>query len=78
MAALCTELARVVDTQALRPALERAARLLNASGLVIWVADPDGRELTAVIAHGYPQNLVSRLGTIGRDAENVTAATPEM
>jgi hypothetical protein len=38
------------------------------------VADPDGRELTAVIAHGYPQNLVSRLGTIARDAENATAA----
>ena len=74
MAALCTDLARVLDTHALPSALERAARLLNASGLVIWVADPDGRELTAVIAHGYPQNLVSRLGTIGRDAENATAA----
>ena len=74
IAALCTDLARVIDTQALPPALERAARLLNASGLVIWVADPDGRELTAVIAHGYPQNVVSRLGTIARDAENATAA----
>ena len=74
IAALCTDLARVIDTQALPPALERAARLLNASGVVIWVADPDGRELTAVIAHGYPQNLVSRLGTIARDAENATAA----
>jgi len=74
IAALCTDLARVVDTLALPPALERAARLLNASGLVVWVADPDGRELTAVIAHGYPQNLVSRLGTIARDAENATAA----
>jgi len=60
--------------RALPPALERAARHLDASGLVIWVADPDGRELLPVMAHGYPQNLISRLGSMSRDAENVTAA----
>jgi hypothetical protein len=74
MAALCTDLSRAIDTRALPPALERAAKLLDASGLVIWVADPDGRELLPVLAHGYPQNLVTRLGTIPKDAENVTAA----
>ena len=74
MAALCTDLSRAIDTRALPPALERAARLLDASGLVIWVADPDGRELLPVMAHGYPQNLISRLGSMSRDAENVTAA----
>jgi len=74
VAALCSDLTRVTDTRALPGALERAASLLNASGLVLWVADPDGRELTPVIAHGYPQNLVSRMGTIPRDAENATAA----
>jgi hypothetical protein len=74
MAALCTDLSRAMDTRALPPALERAARLLNASGLVIWIADPDGRELAPVISHGYPQNVITRLGTIPRDAENATAA----
>jgi CHASE3 domain sensor protein len=74
IAALCSDLTRVTDTRALPAALERAASLLNASGLVLWVADPDGRELAPVIAHGYPQNLVSRMGTIPRDAENATAA----
>jgi hypothetical protein len=74
IAALCSDLTRVTDTRALPGALERAASLLNASGLVIWVADPDGRELAPVIAHGYPQNLVSRMGTIPRDAQNATAA----
>ena len=74
MAALCTDLSRAMDTRALPPALERAAHLLNASGLVIWVADPDGRELAPVLAHGYPQNVLTRLGTIPRDAENATAA----
>ena len=74
IAALCTDLARVVDTQALAPALERAAKLLSASGLVIWVADPDGRELLPVMTHGYPSSMAARLGTISRDAENATAA----
>ena len=74
IAALCSDLTRVTDTRALPGALERAASLLNASGLVLWVADPDGRELAPVIAHGYPQNMVSRMGTIAREAENATAA----
>ena len=74
VAALCSDLTRLTDTRALPGALERAASLLNASGLVLWVADPDGNELAPVIAHGYPQNLVSRMGTIPRDAENATAA----
>ena len=39
-----------------------------------WIADPDGRELNPIFAQGYPQQLVNRLGTIPRDAENATAA----
>jgi hypothetical protein len=74
IAALCSDLTRVTDTRALPGALERAASLLNASGLVLWIADPDGRELAPVITHGYSQQLVTRLGTIPRDAENATAA----
>ena len=74
IAALCSDLARVFDTRALPAALERAAALLNASGLVIWVADPDGRELAPVMAHGYPQHQLARMGTIPKDAENATAA----
>jgi hypothetical protein len=74
IAALCTDLSRVSDTRALPAALERAAALLDASGLVIWIADPDGRELAPIVSHGYPDHLLVRMGTIGRDAENVTAA----
>lgn len=74
VASLCTDLGRVLDTRALPAALERAATVLDASGIVVWIADPDGRELAPIIAHGYPQNLVARLGTIAHDAENVTAA----
>ena len=74
IATLCTELARVVDTRALPSILERTATILDASGIVLWIADPDGRELTPVVAHGYSPQLVNRLGTIARDAQNVTAA----
>ncbi|MEO8522576.1 MAG: hypothetical protein ABI603_14500 [Acidobacteriota bacterium] len=74
VASLCSDLARVVDTQALPSLLARAAAVLDAPGIVLWIADPDGRELSPVVTHGYPQQLVSRLGTIGRDAENATAS----
>jgi hypothetical protein len=74
VAALCTELSRVDDTMALPPLLDRAATLLDAAGIILWIADPDGRELNPVLAQGYPQHLVNRLGTIPRGAENATAA----
>ena len=74
VAALCSDLARVTDTRPLPSVLERAAALLDAAGVVLWIADPDGRELAPILAHGYPPQLVNRLGTIPRDAENVTAA----
>jgi hypothetical protein len=74
VAALCADLARVTDPRALTPLLERASALLDAAGLIVWIADPDGRELAPIVSHGYPPQLVLRLGTIARDAENVTAA----
>ncbi|MCA1648707.1 MAG: hypothetical protein LC753_00055 [Acidobacteria bacterium] len=74
IASLCTALARIADTRALPALLERAASILDAPGIVIWIADPDGRELSPIVTHGYPPHLMTRLGTIGRDAENVTAS----
>jgi hypothetical protein len=64
----------VVDTQALPAILERTAAVLDAPGIVLWISDPDGRELSPIITHGYSAQVVSRLGTVLRDAENVTAA----
>jgi hypothetical protein len=73
MAALCVELARIQDTRALPTLLGRAAEILQASGIVLWIADPDARELTPIGVHGYTPQLSARFGTILRDAENVTA-----
>jgi cbb3-type cytochrome oxidase subunit 3 len=74
IAALCTQLSRVEDTLALPPLLERAATLLDAAGIILWIADPDCRELSPILAQGYPHQLVARLGSIPRDAQNATAA----
>ena len=74
MASLCGDLARVTDTRTLPALIERAAEILGASGIVLWIADPDGRELSPIVVHGYPAQLVSRLGNLARDAENVTAS----
>jgi hypothetical protein len=73
MAALCVDLARIQDTRALPALLGRAADILQASGIVLWIADPDGRELSPIVVHGYSPQLASRFGTIPRDAGNVTA-----
>jgi hypothetical protein len=73
VAALCVELARIQETRALPRLLERAAGILHASGIVLWIADPDGRELSPIVVHGYSPQLAARFGTIARDAGNVTA-----
>ncbi len=74
IATVCTDLSRVTDTLALPRILERTAGILDAPGIILWIADPDGRELSPIVTQGYPTNLVSRLGTITRDAENATAS----
>ena len=74
IASLCTDLAQVADTRALPTILGRAATVLDAPGIVLWIADPDGRELSPIVTHGYSEKMVTRLGTILKDAENVTAS----
>jgi hypothetical protein len=74
VASVCTDLARVTDTRSLPAILGRAATVLDAPGIVLWIADPDGRELSPIVTHGYSPKMVTRLGTILRDAENVTAS----
>ena len=74
IARLCGDLARITDTRSLPGLLERTATLIDASGIVLWIADPDGRELAPIVMFGYPQQTVTRLGTIAREAENATAA----
>jgi hypothetical protein len=73
-ARLCTDLGRVLETRELSHLLERAARVLDASGLIIWIGDPSGSTLRPVIAHGYSDQALARMGGIPRDAANAAAA----
>ena len=74
VADVCTQLARAVDASMLPMVLQRTALALDASGVVLWVTDPDALELVAVASHGYAPSVLARMGPIARDAENVTAA----
>jgi hypothetical protein len=70
---LCTAISRLTATAELPDLLARAAAVLDASGLIIWMSA--GEELFAVTAHGYDPIVISRLGPIGRQADNATAAS---
>ena len=71
---LCSDFARLLDSQELPPLLERAAGLLDASGLIVWVADARRQRLRPLLAHGYPAQALARLPAIPREADNATAA----
>jgi hypothetical protein len=71
-AALCTALSRVTTTAALAPLLEKAAALLDAPGIILWMGAGD--QLFAVTAYGYGPETVARLGPISRTADNATAS----
>lgn len=69
---LCVALSKLTSTSALPALLGRAAAVLDASGVIIWVAA--GEELFAAGAHGYTPQILSKIGAIPRGAENATAA----
>jgi hypothetical protein len=69
---ICTRISRVTTAAGLSPLLAGAARVLDASGIIVWMSA--GEELFAVTAHGYDPRMLSRLGPIGRAADNATAA----
>lgn len=73
-AELCTDLCKLSDTSELPAMLARAADLMNASGLIIWMRDSSGHALRPAIGHGYPPRTLARLGTIAEDGDNATAA----
>ena len=71
-ASVCAEISRLTDPAALPDLLGRAATIIDARGIVIWMGA--GEELFAAIAYGYDTTVTSRLRPIGRHTENATAA----
>jgi hypothetical protein len=72
-ATVCTDLSRITTTAALPGLLGRAAGVLDASGVILWISA--GEQLFPVIAHGYSADALARMGPIPRDAENAAASS---
>jgi hypothetical protein len=72
LASLCADIGRVSDAAELGPLLGRVGRLIDASGVIIWVVTPDGLALTPAAAHGYDEPTLARIGSIPLSGDNLT------
>jgi len=73
-AELCTEFGRMHDLADLKVLLGRAARLMDASGLVVWLGNTSGADLQPVMAHGYSDQVLELMRPVPRTADNAAAA----
>lgn len=73
VAELCVDLGRIVDGRDLPALMSRAAGVLEAKGLVLWVSEAGGTTLRPSLAHGYPERVLQRMGTLPVDGDNVTS-----
>jgi hypothetical protein len=71
---LATEFGRVRDLQDLSRLLGRAADLIDASGVVVWMGNTSGGDLRPVISHGYSPQVAARMPLVPRNADNAAAA----
>jgi transcriptional regulator with XRE-family HTH domain len=74
VAELCTHLGRTATASELAPLLQEVARILDATGLVVWIWDDQSSELHPALAHGYSDSVLAHLPGLPRDANNATAA----
>ena len=64
VADICAELSTLADPEALQHALERANALLDARGLIVWVAAADAQTLSPVAVSGFdPDRKSTRLNS---------------
>jgi hypothetical protein len=73
IAKLCGEFSRVGDPSALPELVGHAASLLNASGLIVWMANPKVGALHPALSHGYSELALARIGELSADEDNATA-----
>ena len=70
---LATDFGRVRDADELGRLLERAADIIDASGLIVWMGDTTGGDLRAVLSHGYAPDVLARMPSVPRSADNAAA-----
>jgi transcriptional regulator with XRE-family HTH domain len=74
VAQLCTRIAKAGNDDEVAPLLGEAARILDATGVIIWIWDEASSELRPGFAHGYPPKVLAHVPAVKRDAANATAA----
>ncbi len=72
-AELCVDLGRILDGRDLNALMGRAAEVLDAKGLVLWVSESGGTVLRPSVAYGYSERVLQRMGTLEADGDNVTS-----
>jgi hypothetical protein len=83
VAAVCSDLSALSDMGALPDALSRACEVLGAQGVIVWIASTDASRISPVASHGYDPKMLARIGSVSRDADNLTSmafreATPRL
>jgi transcriptional regulator with XRE-family HTH domain len=74
VATLCTLLGRTEDRDEILLLLDEAARALDARGLIVWLWDQRTEALLPALVHGYSDQVLAQLPSVGRNADNATAA----
>jgi hypothetical protein len=69
-----TDFGRVRDINELNTVLARAADVMDASGLMVWMGSTAGGDLRPVLAHGYSAEMIARIPPVPRSADNAAAA----
>jgi transcriptional regulator with XRE-family HTH domain len=73
LATLCVELGCVNTAEGVESLLEHAARMIGATGLILWALNPRELQLQAALVHGYPPKVVEQLPMVRRGDNNATA-----
>jgi hypothetical protein len=72
VADLCVDLGKATHGDQFPALLERMAGVLDARGLVVWIADGTDA-LRPMLAHGYSDRVLQRMGSLPVSGDNVTS-----
>jgi CHASE3 domain sensor protein len=71
---VATDFGRVRDLDELTRVLGRAAEVMDASGVMVWMGSAAGSDLRPVLAHGYSAEMMARIPPVPRTAHNAAAS----
>jgi hypothetical protein len=71
---LATDFGRVRDLDELTRLLGRAAEVMDASGVMVWMGTTTGADLRPVLSHGYSSQMLARIPPVPRSGDNAAAA----